>query len=127
MRWTVQTEFIRSWLDSLQEPVARQVAAALDALAVQGPELGRPLVDTIKGSSIHNLKELRPRSTGRSEIRILFVFDSERRAVTLLAGDKAGFLSRGPKWDKWYKKAIPEAERRYRQYLTWKDAQHGHT
>ncbi|HIY51340.1 MAG TPA: type II toxin-antitoxin system RelE/ParE family toxin [Candidatus Olsenella avicola] len=126
MRWTVETEFIRSWLDSLKEPIARQVASALDALAAEGPSLGRPLVDTVKGSSIHNLKELRPRSTGRSEIRILFVFDDERCAVTLLAGDKAGILSRGPKWSRWYRKAIPEAERRYRQYLSEREA-NGHT
>ena len=125
MRWTIQTEFIKSWLDSLKEPIARQVASALDALAAEGPSLGRPLVDTVKGSSIHNLKELRPRSTGRSEIRILFVFDDERCAVTLLAGDKAGILSRGPKWNRWYRKAIPEAERRYRQYLSEREA-NGH-
>lgn len=126
MRWNVQTELIRSWLDSLDEPVALRVAEALEALAADGPALGRPLVDSIHGSSIHNLKELRPKSAGRSEIRILFVFDEGRDAVTLLAGDKAGFLKRGPKWGKWYKKAIPEAERRYRRYLEWKD-NGGHT
>jgi len=126
MRWNVQTELIRSWLDSLDEPVALRVAEALEALAADGPALGRPLVDSIHGSSIHNLKELRPKSAGRSEIRILFVFDEGRNAVTLLAGDMAGFLKRGPKWGKWYKKAIPEAERRYRRYLEWKD-NGGHT
>ena len=92
MRWKVQTEFIRSWLDSLDEPIALRVAEAPEALAADGPALGHPLVDAIHGSSIHNLKELRPRSTGRSEIRILSVFDEDRNAVTLLAGDKAGFL-----------------------------------
>lgn len=126
MRWTVQTELIRSWLDSLDEPLALCVVEALEALAVDGPALGRPLVDTIQGSSIHNLKELRPQSTGRSEIRILFVFNDDRSAVTLLAGDRAGFLTRGQKWNKWYRKAIPEAEQRYRRYLDWRDNR-GHT
>lgn len=57
--------------------------------------LGRPLVDRITGSRIHNLKELRPGSSASSEIRILFVFDPERRAVLLVAGDKAG------DWRRW--------------------------
>jgi hypothetical protein len=34
------------------------VAAAIDVLADVGPTLGRPLVDRIKGSTVHNLKEL---------------------------------------------------------------------
>jgi hypothetical protein len=33
---------------------------AIDTLADVGPGLGRPLVDTIHGSSIANRKELRP-------------------------------------------------------------------
>lgn len=37
------------------------------------------------GSSLHNLKELRCRS-----IRILFIFDDQRQAVLLVAGDKRG-------------------------------------
>jgi hypothetical protein len=41
----------------------------IDLLAELGPGLGRPLVDTIKGSSIMNLKVLR---VGRA--RVLFVF-----------------------------------------------------
>ena len=55
-----------------------------------GPAEGRPLVDTITGSKIPNMKELRPGSAGHSEIRILFVFDPWRAAILLVAGDKAG-------------------------------------
>ena len=40
----------------------RSVNVAIDLLAETGPGLGRPLVDTLQGSSISNLKELRPRS-----------------------------------------------------------------
>jgi len=58
-----------------------------------------------------NLKELRPGSAGRSEIRILYIFDPRRNAVLLVAGDKAG------KWDAWYRQAIPLAEQRYEDYL----------
>lgn len=42
---------------------------------------GRPLVDTIAGSAIPNMKELRPGSVGMSEIRILFAFDPWRSAI----------------------------------------------
>jgi hypothetical protein len=87
------------------------VETAIDLLAADGPALGRPLVDTIEGSSIRNMKELRPGSVGRSEIRILFVFDPARQAVLLVAGDKAG------NWSRWYRDNIPLAERRYTAWL----------
>jgi hypothetical protein len=80
-------------------------------LAEVGPNLGRPLVDRIKGSAIHNLKELRPGSAGSTEVRILFVFDPWRSAVLLVAGDKAS------NWSGWYRHAIPHAEQLYETYL----------
>lgn len=52
-----------------------QVNQAILVLAVNGPAEGRPLVDRVHGSVLHNLKELRPGSSGRSEIRVLFMFD----------------------------------------------------
>jgi hypothetical protein len=76
-----------------------------------GPELGRPLADRIHHSRLTSLKELRPGSAGRSEIRILYIFDPGRNAVLLVAGDKTG------QWDVWYRKAIPLAEERYEDYL----------
>lgn len=67
----------------------RLVAEAVDRLLDEGPALGRPLVDRISGTDLHNLKELRPGSSGTSEVRILFIFDPLRNAVLLIAGDKA--------------------------------------
>ncbi len=55
-----------------------------------GPNLKRPLVGEITTSKIKNMKELRPGSAGRSEVRILFVFDPWQQIVLLVAGDKAG-------------------------------------
>lgn len=80
-------------------------------LADQGPRLGRPLVDRVKGSRHHNMKELRPASAGSSEIRILFAFDPRRHAILLVAGDKAG------SWKGWYKVNIPLADQRYAEHL----------
>jgi hypothetical protein len=42
--------------------------------------------------------------------RLLFVFDAEREAIVLVAGDKAG------RWRTWYAEAIPLAEERYAAY-----------
>ncbi|MFC0266110.1 type II toxin-antitoxin system RelE/ParE family toxin [Alloscardovia macacae] len=89
-----------------------QVLAAIRILEREGPQLKRPLAGKIDGSQrIPSLKELRPGSAGRSEIRILFAFDPKRKAILLVAGDKQN------RWKSWYKKAIPEAEVRYDWWL----------
>lgn len=89
-----------------------QVVVAIEVLAQAGPTLGRPLVDRVKGSSLHNLKELRPGSRGATEVRVLFVFDPWRSAVLLAAGNKA------QAWRSWYRERIPLAEGRYAEYAT---------
>ena len=68
-------------------------------------------MDRVKGSSLHQLKELRPPSSGTTEIRVLFVFDPIRQMLLLVGGDKSG------QWQQWYKTAIPLAERRYAEHL----------
>ena len=93
-----------------------QVAQAVAALREEGPTLGRPLVDRLKGSNLHHLKELRPGSRGRSEIRIIFAFDPSRSALLLLGGDKAG------DWERWYRDNIPLAEQLYLDYTTQEEA-----
>jgi hypothetical protein len=109
---------VQEWLHQLRHEdrnTASLVGQAITALLVEGPALGRPLVDRIKGSSLHNLKELRPGSTGTTEIRILFIFDPARNAVLLVAGNKTG------SWNAWYREAIPAAEARYSIYLKERD------
>ena len=67
------------------------------------------------------MKELRTPSPGRSEIRILFAFDPHRKAILLLGGDKSGASatrkSNKDTWARWYKTAIPEADRRFDEHL----------
>lgn len=110
--WTVLLlDEVVEWVESADETTQNLVAAALDLLAAEGPTLGRPLVDRIKGSRLHHLKELRPGSSGRSEVRMLFAFDPQRQAVVLVAGDKAG------NWDRWYRKNIPIAEGRFEDHV----------
>ncbi|MEU0540902.1 type II toxin-antitoxin system RelE/ParE family toxin [Nocardia sp. NPDC005978] len=97
---------VRDWIEDLDELSYKRVVEAIDALSDFGPGLGRPLVDTISGSSFSNLKELRP-----GTVRILFVFDPWRTCILLVAGDKAR------RWASWYRTAIPLAEQRYEQYV----------
>ncbi|MFE0459240.1 type II toxin-antitoxin system RelE/ParE family toxin [Kitasatospora sp. NPDC058965] len=107
-------EEVDAWFVRLSkdEPeIADQVAAAIDKLQEEGPTLGRPLVDRIKKSRHHNMKELRPRTGGETEIRILFVFDPAREAILLVAGDKTGA------WNKWYDENIPVADARFDRHL----------
>lgn len=90
MPWEIDVELIEEWLLALDEATYDQVVAAMRLLSEDGPSLGRPLVDSVKASRHHHMKELRPGSAGRSEIRILFAFDPRRRAILLIAGDKRG-------------------------------------
>ncbi len=88
-----------------------QVVAAIELLRNRGPALGRPLVDSVKGSRHKNMKELRPGSTGGSELRVLFAFDPKRQAVLLLGGDKS------KTWNDWYRTKVPEADRLMDEHL----------
>lgn len=105
---------VREWIEQLDDTAHARVVQAIDALAEGGPGLGRPLVDTIIGSRIRNLKELRP-----GTVRILFAFDPWRSSVLLVAGNKAG------QWNSWYRSAIPLAEQRYEIYLKERQAEEG--
>lgn len=102
---------VHDWFLGLDDLSAGLVRDAVELLAERGPALGRPLADRITGSRLHNLKELRPGSAGRTEMRILYVFDTQRQAVLLVAGDKSG------RWARWYDEAIKLAEDRYDRYL----------
>jgi hypothetical protein len=109
--WEIDLSLVEGWLKDLDQESYEQVVAALEILEDQGPLLGRPLVDTVKGSRHRNMKELRPGSSGRSELRALFAFDPERKAILLVAGDKSG------EWESWYKVNIPIADDRFDEHL----------
>jgi hypothetical protein len=118
--WEIRiTDDCRAWFKALDERSKGQVVDAIDRLAEGGPGIGRPLVDRLEGSLVHNLKELRPGSAGCSEIRVIFAFDPWRSAILLLGGDKSG------DWSGWYKRAIPRAEELYAEYLKEREAEEG--
>ena len=99
-----------AWANELDQQDAEALLAAIRILRDAGPTLGRPLVDTIKGSRHANMKELRPGSTGRTEIRVLFAFDLERQAILLVGGDKSD------DWTGWYKVNIQIADERFAEH-----------
>jgi hypothetical protein len=107
-RWKiVRTREFEQWFRSLSAERTNQVTAAMRRVANVGPVLGRPRVDSINGSRVHNLKELRL----DDGVRVLFAFDPNRRAVMLVGGDKTG------SWNRWYVRHIPIAERLYAEHL----------
>jgi hypothetical protein len=67
-----------AWWDQLTPDEQERVTAAVELLEQGGPALGRPLVDTLKGSRHPNMKELRPRG---GQMRVLFAFDPRRMAI----------------------------------------------
>ncbi len=76
-----------------------------------GPHLGRPTVDTLKGSKHANMKELRFDCEG-GVWRVAFAFDTERAAILLVGDDKGGTDQR-----RFYKKLIANADARFDGHL----------
>lgn len=109
--WSVEFDpACGAWAKTLQQADAEALLAAIRVLRDEGPNLGRPLVDRVQGSRYPNMKELRPGSTGRTEIRVLFAFDRERKAVLLVGGDKS------EDWQGWYKENTPIADARFDEH-----------
>lgn len=109
MAWEIEfTDQFEVWWDQLSEDDQRRVNAAVEILEGAGPALGRPLADTLEGSRLPNMKELRPLG---GHLRVLFAFDPRRAAILLIGGDKSG------RWTAWYAEAIPIAERLYEEHL----------
>jgi hypothetical protein len=108
--WKVnQTVELETWFLEQDEDAKEDILASVKILSEIGPTLGRPHVDTLAGTAIKNLKELRIQSNGRP-FRVLFVFDPKRTAILLFGGNKEGN-------ERFYEMMIPKAESLYREYL----------
>ena len=110
--WTVifEDEFDAEF-QGMPQGLQNEILAHALLLKDYGPGLGRPTVDTLKGSKHNNMKELR--FDWKSGVwRIAFAFDPKRQAVLLAAADKAGSDQK-----RVYKKLMTLADRRYDRYL----------
>jgi len=105
----------------LEEDLQDEVLAHAKLLAQFGPNLGRPAVDTLKGSGHANMKELRFDWNGEVW-RVAFAFDPKRQAILLVGGDKGSADQR-----RFYKRLIAIADARYNDHLATlkKESKHG--
>lgn len=105
---------VREWLYDIRKAdratATMTVRAIQQVLAGAGPEEARPLVERIKGSRVRELRELRPATAGHTEVKVLFAFVGDCM-VLFVAGENPGT------WAKWYRDAVPMAEKRYQEYL----------
>lgn len=107
--WKIkQTSEFKEWYYSIDQDAQTDIYQALTVLSETGPSLGRPRVDTLKDSSITNLKELRVQSNGRP-FRIFFLFGNKRDAIILIGANKAGKK-------RFYKEMISISEELYSNY-----------
>ena len=98
-------------LEQLNERLQDELFAHAKLLANYGPHLGRPTVDTLKGSSYFNMKEMR--FSWQQEVwRVAFAFDPKRQVILLVGGNKCGVNQ-----SRFYKRLIQVAEHRYQEHL----------
>jgi hypothetical protein len=112
MEWRVEfhVEFLREF-HRLSETVQDQIAALAEKMKVVGPAMKRPASDTLAGSAYPNMKELRF-DADNGVWRVAYAFDPERKAILLVAGDKAGVSQR-----RFYRALIRKADERYASHL----------
>lgn len=112
MTWDVEFhEAFDAEFERLPVEVQDELLALALHLAAFGPRAGRPRVDTLKGSRHPNMKELRFDAAG-GVWRVAFAFDPRRRAILLVAGDKAGVGQR-----RFYERLIAKADGRFDAHL----------
>jgi hypothetical protein len=113
MNWEIifQEDFNLEF-DELNELVQNECLAHLKVLEKFGPELGRPHVDTLKGSKHSNMKELRF-NADNGVWRLAFAFVPSRKGILLICGDKSGGSEK-----RFYKDLIKKADQRFDKHLS---------
>ena len=93
------------------QTVREKLKAAATILSEDGPRLGRPFADTLKGSRHGNMKELRFDADGGAW-RIAYAFDPQRKAILLAGGNKSGMTK-----TRFYRNLLRIADERFDQHL----------
>ena len=112
MTWNI--EFHSDFYSEFTEfptDVRLELLAKLTLLQEFSPNLKRPHVDTLNGSTYTNMKELRFQAAD-GVWRVAFAFDPGRSAILLVAGDKSGSSEK-----RFYKQLIKIADSRFADHL----------
>jgi hypothetical protein len=96
---------------ALHEDVRMEILALARLLQQFGPQLGRPRADRLNGSRHANMKELRFSAAG-GEWRVAFAFDTRRKGILLIAGDKSGGSEK-----RFYREVLRKADNRFDAHL----------
>jgi hypothetical protein len=113
MIWNIDfhPDFYSEFIE-LPNEVRLELLAKVALLEVFGPNLKRPHVDTLNGSTHANMKEIRFRAAD-GVWRVAFAFDPRRCAILLVAGDKSGSSEK-----RFYRQLIEIADSRFNDHLT---------
>ncbi len=112
MPWIVEIgDEFEPEFDRLPEDVQTELLAMARLLEQFGPQLKRPRADTLNGSRHAKMKELRF-SAADGEWRVAFAFDTRRKAILLVGGDKSGGSER-----RFYRELIRKADARFDAHL----------
>lgn len=105
MAWQIElSDQVVSFLDRLSDDERGRVLGAIGRLEQAGPNLPTPYAKLINGSRHKNMKELRI-NYGSCCFRILYAFDTSRKAFLLAAADKAEYG-----YERFYDDFIPIAD-----------------
>ena len=96
---------------TFSDRVQDAIFARAGLLEREGPHLSRPFADGLAGSTYAHMKELRFQADD-GVWRVAFAFDPERRAILLVAGNKAGRDQ-----TRFYRTLIRTADARYASHL----------
>jgi len=113
MIWTIKLhDSFEKEFGRLETEVQDELLSHAKLLERFGPSLGRPHVDTLKGSRHSNMKELRFNANA-GVWRVAFAYDPKREGILLVAGNKAGVKEK-----RFYKNLISKADNRYLEHLS---------
>jgi hypothetical protein len=83
------TDEYLEWFSQLSDYDKEVILIKVHLLIEFGPELSRPHADTLHGSKMSNMKELRVKTIEHT-YRIAYYFNNKRQGILLTGGNKKG-------------------------------------